>query len=95
MQAGERIGPYEVVSALGLFASPVERQPTFRPGTPSVIVQGIYNMRSNSGISYDVDPKSGRFVMIRLAGAGASQARVRLVLNWFDEFRRMMNVAKR
>jgi Tol biopolymer transport system component len=78
-----------------LFVSPVERQPTFRPGTPSLLMQGIYNMRSDSGISFDVDPKSGRFVMIRLASSGASQARVRLVLNWLDEFRRLMSDAKR
>jgi serine/threonine-protein kinase len=78
-----------------LFVSPVELQPTFRPGTPSLLMQGIYNMRSDSGISFDVDPKSGRFVMIRLASSGANQARVRLVLNWLDEFRRVMNDARR
>jgi serine/threonine-protein kinase len=78
-----------------LLVSPVERQPTFRPGTPSVLMQGIYNMRSDSGISFDVDPKSGRFVMIRLASSGGTQPRVRLVLNWFDEIRRQLNDTKR
>jgi len=49
-------------------------------------------LRSDSGISFDVDPKSGRFVMIRLASSGANQARVRLVLNWFEELRQLLPV---
>jgi eukaryotic-like serine/threonine-protein kinase len=79
-----------------LLVAPVELQPTFRPGTPSVLFQGIYNMRSDSGISFDVDPRSGRFVMIRLASSGGTQPRVRFILNWLDDFRRLvMNDAKR
>jgi serine/threonine-protein kinase len=77
-----------------LFVSPVELQPTFRPGAPAILMQGIYNMRSDSGLSFDVDPKSGRFVMIRLANSGGNQARVRLVLNWFDDVRRLLSDAK-
>ena len=73
-----------------LLVSSVELQPTFRPGTPSVLFQGIYNMRSDSGISFDVDPKSGRFVMIRRAASGANQARVRLILNWFEELKQLV-----
>ena len=75
-----------------LLVSSVELQPTFRPGTPSVLFQGIYNMRSDSGLSFDVDPKSGRFVMIRRAASGANQARVRLVLNWFQELKQLVRV---
>jgi len=74
-----------------LLVSSVELQPTFRPGTPTMLFQGIYNLRSDSGISFDVDPKSGRFVMIRLASSGANQARVRLVLNWFEELRQTLS----
>jgi len=77
-----------------LLVAPVELQPTFRPGTPSVLFQGIYNMRSDSGISFDVDPRSGRFVMIRLASSGGAQPRVRLILNWFDDFRRLVTATK-
>jgi serine/threonine-protein kinase len=76
-----------------LLVSPVDLQPTFRPGSPSLVMQGIYSTRSDSGLSFDVDPKTGRFVMLRLASGGI-QARVRLVLNWFDDLRRQMNDAK-
>ena len=40
-------------------------------------------------VSYDVDPKGNRFFMIRLAEDDSSGAQVRIVLNWFDELRRL------
>ena len=68
----------------------VQMQPTFHSDKPKELFKGIYDLRSNSGVSYDVDPKTGRFLMIRLAQETNSPTQVRVVLNWFDELRRLV-----
>ncbi len=74
----------------GLFMSvPTETRPAFQAGTPKKLFSGIYDLRSTSGVSYDVDPKGGRFLMIRPVGDITAPAQVRFVLNWFDELRRL------
>jgi serine/threonine-protein kinase len=67
----------------------VDTRSTFQNGTPKTLFNGVYDLRSNSGVSYDVDPKGNRFFMIRLAENANSTAQVRIVLNWFDELRRL------
>ncbi len=67
----------------------VEARPAFQAGTPKNLFSGIYNLRSASSVSYDVDPKGGRFLMIRPMGDPTARAQVRVVLNWFDELRRL------
>ncbi len=38
---------------------------------------------------YDINPKTGKFAMLRPAGqAGAPAPRVRVIVNWLEEFRR-------
>ncbi len=49
----------------------VSREP-FRAGTPEKLFDGIYNLRSDTGVSYDVDPRTGRFLMTRLADTTVS-----------------------
>jgi serine/threonine-protein kinase len=68
----------------------VETQPTFHSDKPRELFKGIYDLRSNSGMSYDVDPKGGRFLMIRMAEESNPLTQVRVVLNWFDELRRIV-----
>jgi hypothetical protein len=55
-----------------------------------VLFEGVYNLRSETGITYDIDGKTGRFAMLRPAGQspGASAARVRVIVNWLEEIRR-------
>jgi hypothetical protein len=67
----------------------LEPGPQFRHGAPKVVVDGIYNLRSESGISYALDPKGGRFLMARPADSSATDAitGLRVVLNWFTELR--------
>lgn len=67
----------------------VETRGAFQSAKPKSLFKGIYNLRSNSGVTYDVDPKGGRFLMIRPAEQSASPAEVRVVLNWFEELRRV------
>jgi len=46
------------------------------------------NLRSDSLRSYDVDPSSGRLLMIRPVEE-AQPPSIRVPLNWFDEVRRL------
>ena len=55
--------------------------PSFQNDTPQVLFDGVYNLRSDSGVSYDVDPK-GRFLMIRPAADDSTPASVRMILHW-------------
>ena len=65
-------------------------------GKPVVLFHGVYNLQSETGESYDVDPKTGRFLMIRLADEHASDPAtvLRVVLNWSAEMRRLVAAAK-
>jgi len=62
----------------------------FRSNPPQLLFEGVYNLRSDTGMSYDVDRITGRFAMLRPAGqtADAPAPRVRVVVNWIDEVRR-------
>ena len=63
-------------------------QPTFKAGTPKELFKGIFDLRSNSGVTYDVDPKTGRFLMIRPAEGSIETTRLKVVLNWIEDVKR-------
>jgi len=65
----------------------IKTAPSFQASTPTVLFNGAFNLRSDSGISYDVDSRHKRFVMIRRADGGHAATDVRVVLSWFDDFR--------
>jgi serine/threonine-protein kinase len=65
------------------------RQRTPDPGAPALVFDGVHDLRSDSGLSYAVDPKGGRFLMIRLSDANTTSSIV-VVLNWFLELRDVM-----
>ena len=61
----------------------------FRSNPPTLLFEGVYNLRSDTGMTYDVHPKTGRFVMLRPAGQTPGVTnRVRVILNWLDHVRR-------
>ena len=70
----------------------VETQAGFKAGPTKRLFNGIYNLRSNSGVSSDVDPEGGRFLMIRPAEESTAPAQVRVVMNWVEELRRIVTV---
>jgi serine/threonine-protein kinase len=71
-----------------LMSVAVESRTTFEPKTPVVLFEGVYDMRSDTGVSYAVDPKGGRFLMVRLAGDNAASTII-VVTHWFDELQRL------
>jgi hypothetical protein len=72
-----------------MMVAPVESGDTFRSGTPRLLFEGVYNLRSDSLRSYDVDPVTGRFLMIRPLEEGQAPPSIRITLNWFAELRRL------
>ena len=68
-----------------IMAVPLEPGKTFRPGPARGLFDGAYGSDIESGRSYDVDPVSGRFLLVRPADSGPSPTALRVVLNWaFD-----------
>ena len=72
-----------------LMSVAISTTPTFKASTPTNLFDGIFDLRTNTGITYDVDPKGNRFLMIRQAEE-SSAPKVMVVLNWFDELRRLV-----
>jgi serine/threonine-protein kinase len=68
-----------------LMAVPVETVGAFSSGKARVFFKGAHNLRSDTGISFDVDRKLPRLLMIRPAVDRQSPPVVRVVLNWFTE----------
>lgn len=71
-----------------LMSVPIVTTPTFQAGKPVNLFGGLFDLRTNSGNTYDVDPKTGRFLMMRPAEESTAPSVV-VVLNWFDELRRL------
>jgi hypothetical protein len=59
-------------------------------GPPKTLFNEVYDLRSNTGETYDVDPHGGRFLMTRPPKEDSSTAQVRIVLNWFAELQRLV-----
>jgi len=72
-----------------LMVVPIETSSSFHAGTPTNLFNEVYDLRSNSGQTYTVDPRGGRFLMIRPPKEDSS-AHIRVVVNWFEELRRLV-----
>jgi serine/threonine-protein kinase len=68
----------------------ISTSPSFQASKPANLFSGIFDLRTNSGLTYDVDPKGNRFLMIRAAEESTAPS-VMVVLNWFDELRRLVS----
>jgi serine/threonine-protein kinase len=71
---------------------PVEFEPTFLPGTPTRLIEGLY-YSGGPGRSYDVSPDGRRLLMITRGdeSGGTSQApTIVVVQNWFEELMRLV-----
>ena len=75
-----------------LMVVPIETRTGFQAGTPKNLFGEIYDLRSNTGETYDLDPRGGRFLLIRPPKEEVSSAQVRMVLNWSSELQRLVPV---
>jgi Tol biopolymer transport system component len=68
----------------------VQTDPTFNAARPRVLFEGSYLSTTISiGLQYyDISPDGQRFLMVKDAGAGQTQ--INVVLNWFEELKRLV-----
>jgi serine/threonine-protein kinase len=72
--------------------SKVATGPVFSYLPPQLLFDGVFNLRAESGVSYDAHPNAGRFLMIRVADDDMVSTSIRLITNWSSELRRLMTL---
>jgi len=65
-----------------LIGVPLGEGAAFRAGKAHPLFDALYNLGIESGRSYDVDPKTGRFLTVVPAEGATASGVVRVVLNW-------------
>ena len=80
------------VSGDRIMIVPVETEPTFSAGRPSVLFEGSYVVSTITRAYryYDVSPDGQRFLMLK--EAGTEEAQINVVLNWFEELKERVPV---
>ncbi len=77
-------------TALEMVAASVQTEPVFRITARDVLFVDTYDrIGTNDYADYDIDPRSGRFLMVKPPATG-SEAEIIVVLNWVEELRRRM-----
>jgi serine/threonine-protein kinase len=68
------------------------RDQALNAGSPKVLFEGSYVSHSNPpGIQfYDISPDGNRFLMMREGDLPAAQGQINVVLNWFEELKRLV-----
>ena len=76
----------------GMMAAGVQTAPVFRVTERELLFEDIYIgvVAVVQVAQYDVDPRSGRFLMIKDEQQAAHEAEIVVVVNWFEELRRRM-----
>ena len=71
-----------------MMAVNITTEPTFGPGTPRLLFEGVYIRSQGASAFYDVTPDGQRFVMVQAEGTVSPQ--INVVLNWFEELKRLV-----
>ena len=71
-----------------MMAVPVSKEPSLTLGRPGPLFRGDY-FATREGTNYDVARDGEHFVMIRSEDESAP-GEVRVVLNWFEELKRLL-----
>ena len=66
-------------------AVPVQVGKTLVAGAPKVFFKGVFNLRTDTGVSFAVDKNAPRLLMIRPAVERQAPATLRVILNWTGE----------
>ena len=73
-----------------MMAAEITPQPTFRAGTPTLVFEGQYFRDIvPSEANYDITPDGQRFLMIQ-TGEQEAATKINVVLNWFEELKRLV-----
>jgi len=73
-----------------MMAVDIATQPSFAAGKPRMLFQGQYVPTAGTFPFYDVSPDGQRFLMLkRPEQAGGAPMQINVVLNWFEELKRL------
>jgi eukaryotic-like serine/threonine-protein kinase len=79
-----------------MMAVDIATQPSFTAGKPRVLFEAHYVPPPGTTPNYDVSPDGQRFLMIKPNDAGdAAPAQINVVLNWFEELKRLAPTEKK
>jgi hypothetical protein len=79
-----------------MMAVDITTQPSFTAGKPRVLFEGHYVPPPGTTPNYDVSPDGQRFLMTKPSDAGdAAPAQINVVLNWFEELKRLAPTTKK
>ena len=73
-----------------MMAAAVATQPTFQAATPRLLFQGPYEGTTTLSPDYDVTVDDQRFLMVRASEQRSPPADFNVVLNWFQELKRLV-----
>ena len=78
------------ISGGRMMVVPIETEPTFSAGRPTVLFEGSYVVSTiiQDYRYYDISPDGQRFLMLK--EAGTEEAQINVVLNWFEELKRLV-----
>jgi Tol biopolymer transport system component len=71
-----------------MMAVEIDTRSSFSAGKPKFLFQGLYQPTPILDANYDVAP-DGRFLMLKPSGDEQAPTQVNLVLNWFEELKRL------
>jgi eukaryotic-like serine/threonine-protein kinase len=79
-----------------MMAVDIAAQPSFTAGKPHMLFEGHYVPPPGTTPNYDVSPDGQRFLMIKPSEAGdAAPTQINVVLNWFEELKRLAPAGKK
>ncbi len=74
-----------------LIGVPVQTGSRFSAGRPDLVLEQQYSVGGSAGPSYDIAADGQRFLMIKdQADAATASTQIILVLNWFEELKRLV-----
>jgi len=85
-----------------MMAVAVKTKPSFVPGAPRVLFEGVYAEGTSSACgppgptssNYDVSANGERFLMIKDSETDSVATQVNVILNWSEELKRLMDLRK-
>ena len=79
-----------------MMAVDIGTRPSFTVGKPGMLSEGRYVAPPGTTPNYDVSPDGQRFLMVKPNEAGeAEAAQINVVLNWFEELKRLVPTGKK
>jgi len=77
-----------------MIAVDIVAQPNFVAGKPRLLFEGKHELSPGTFAYYDVSPDGQHFLMLKASEAGeAAPTQINIVLNWFEELKRLAPVA--